>query len=256
MIRRCIVCLIQMFPRQFTAQELDCPPYDGERVSYIICAPPRVGSYLLCDLLYGSGVMGVPAEYFHPDLCIKVMAERFGLLRGDRVDLPAYTETLKKLRTTPNGVFGVKIQYWMMGPLIKNRLISKHFPGAKFIYLTRRDLVAQGVSFEIARQTDQWTSLQAKKEPAYDRSRVIDALNFSVKEQVSWETFFALNEIEPYRITYEQLIEDTGTVGRKICAYVGVTTDNTFSIDQARLKRQGDAVNEEWIRRIKEEFGY
>ncbi len=32
--------------------------------SYLICAIPRTGSYLLCDMLKATGVAGNPNEYF------------------------------------------------------------------------------------------------------------------------------------------------------------------------------------------------
>jgi hypothetical protein len=46
-------------------QAFDCPAYVGEPSSYFICCAQRVGSWLLCDLLFQTGVMGIPAEYFN-----------------------------------------------------------------------------------------------------------------------------------------------------------------------------------------------
>ena len=34
--------------------------------AYIICATPRSGSTLLCDMLAGSGVAGNPNSYYRP----------------------------------------------------------------------------------------------------------------------------------------------------------------------------------------------
>ena len=256
--------------------EFDCPPYDGERAYFVICSPPRSGSGLLCRLMAGSGVMGVPAEYFHPEDGWRIMAERLGLLREGKVDLEAYINGLKGLRTTPNGVFGVKMQHWMMGRLVENRVISTHFPGALFIFLTRRDAIAQGVSFDIARQTGKWNSRSPPSDkwaiqlpqsspstdehppgvPEYHRGRIMEAINLVLKEQVSWEAFFTLNDIRPYRVDYERLIEGTHEVCQEICSHVGVTTDYQFSLDQSPIERQRSNLNEEWVRRIKESAGY
>ena len=244
------------FLNDFFEQQYDCPPNSGERVYYFICGAPRVGSNLLCDLLQGSGVMGAPAEYFNSTEGMKQMAERLGLLHNDKLDLSKYIETLKKLRTTPNGVFGAKVQYWMLPPLIKGKLISKHFPDAKFIFLSRLDAIAQGVSLELAWQTGQWTSLKSQGEATYDEERIRKAVRFVLNEKVSWEAFFALNEIQPLRLTYERLVQETENVCREICAHVGVETDYPFSIDKAHSKRQRNRVNEEWIRRIKESSGF
>jgi LPS sulfotransferase NodH len=255
--------------------ESDCPPYDGERIYYVICAPPRTGSNLLCNLMAGSGVMGVPDEYFHPRGGWKIMAERLGLSRDGKVDMAAYINGLESLRTTPNGVFGVKIQYWMMPPLIKNRVISTFFPGARFIFLTRRDHVAQGVSFDMASQTGKWSSQRppsnrwmqplsgsqpntqySPEEPVYDRKRIMEAINFVLREQTSWEAFFAINDIRPYRAEYERLIEDTHAVCEEVCDHIGVTTDHQFTLDRAPIKRQRSDLNQQWMRRIKKSAGY
>ena len=256
--------------------EHDCPPYDGERRYYVVCSPPRTGSTLLCRMMAASGVMGAPGEFFHPTNGWPIMAKRLGLWRDGKVDLDAYVDGLKAIRTTPNGVFGVKINYWMIGRMIENKVISTHFPGAVFVYLTRRDLVAQGVSFEIARQTGKWNSESHPEgegtipgpadspltgqpvldEPVYDEGRIMEAINFVAHGQVNWQAFFALNDIDPYHVDYERLIENTDEACADICARVGVATDYGFSLDQTPLELQASELNAEWISRIKASTGY
>src|ERR1700735_3666803 len=71
--------------------------------TYMICAVPRTGSYLLCDLLRKTGVAGRPNEYFNPSFQSQWAAD-WGT--------PALDDFLAKilsLGTTDNGVFGLKI---------------------------------------------------------------------------------------------------------------------------------------------------
>ena len=231
--------------------EFDCPPYLGEPSSYFICCAPRVGSWLLCDVLYQIGAMGVPAEYFNSMTGMHRMAERLGLLGDDKADLDAYIDAVRRHRTTSNGIFAAKLQFWMMPPLIQNRMFSKHFPNAKFVYLSRHDVIAQGVSYEIARQTGQWTSADATKTLEFDEKSMCQALDFVLRERASWDAYFFDNDMETFRTDYETLIGDTNTVCRDICEFVGVETDAAFSLDMSHLRKQRYDFTDEWIEKVR-----
>lgn len=245
--------------RRFFEAEYDELAYDGEHQKYyLICFGPRAGSWLLCDLLRSSGVLGVPAEYFDPRAGANFFAERFGLLVDGKIDIHAYTTVVKRHRTTSNGVFGAKVQYWQMPALIKDRVISKHFPGAKFIYLTRNNVVAQGVSLAVAQRTKQYANFrgsapdaQPRADLSFDRQHVMKAIDFVLVEHLRWTKFFALNDIEPLQITYESLIEDSHRTCQKIAGYLGINTDYFFSLEGTNLLKQSNELNEDWIKKIK-----
>jgi LPS sulfotransferase NodH len=230
----------------------DRPEYNGPRTHYILCCAPRVGSWLLCDLLEGSDAMGVPAEYFNTRLGLLETARRFGLADDQSVAMTPYAEMLKRRRTTPNGVFGMKLQYWMMPPLLKRQLISECFPGARFLYMDRDDLLSQAVSYDIARHTGQWTNAAPDDTLAFDEKRIGDSIEFILRERRSWDYFFALNGIEPLRFRYEDLIADAESVCRRICDFVGVETDFRFSLDNARLKKQANERTKNWVGRLRQ----
>ena len=236
--------------------EFDRPSFSGERRYYLICCAPRVGSWLLCDLLESSGVMGVPAEYFNTHSGFHRMTERFGLIGDGKVNLNAYIQALKESRTGANGVLGIKIQYWMMPPLFRAKVISRHFPGIRFIYLDRYDLINQGVSYEIARRTEQWTELSSERALDFDATKVEQAIRFILRERSSWHHFFALNQIKPLRLNYEDLIDDTDSTCKSICAHVGIETEWDFSLQKARIRKQDIPEKEEWVRRLREKGGY
>jgi LPS sulfotransferase NodH len=73
--------------------------------SYLVCATPRSGSWLLCGLLDGTGVAGRPHEWFWRDT--REANERTWGVSGD---LPYHTRA-KDAGTTPNGVFGAKVMW-------------------------------------------------------------------------------------------------------------------------------------------------
>ena len=69
-----------------------------ETDAYFICATPRTGSTLLCELLTSTQVAGVPESYFRsPDE--PSWAERFGL-RGASLDYRAFVQSAKEVGST------------------------------------------------------------------------------------------------------------------------------------------------------------
>jgi len=245
---------------EFLSPELDQPANEGERRCYLICGAPRVGSELLCDLLRQSGVMGVPAEYFNTVFGLKQLAERFGVARGGKFAIDDYVVAIKRHRTTPNGVFGAKLQYWHLKPLLPLRVISRHLPVARFVYLSRKDFLAQGVSWAIAQQTKQFGRFRgepgAPVAPVYDETKVLQAIDFVQAEERMWRRFFALNGIDVLEFDYETLCARTDETCKAVCSHVGVTIESTFSTARSRLAVQRNDVNADWLHRIKQTARY
>ena len=234
----------------------DQPAYSGEGTDYIICYVPRAGSWLLCDLLRASGRMGIPAEYFNQVVGMPQLAKRLGVTDNNTIPLDEYIHGLKKNRTTPNGMFGVKIEPRQPDPLLKLRAITTHFPNAKFIYVSRKDIVAQGVSYEMAFQTKQWQASPDRREAIFDETRVRKSIETIARLAAEWEVFFSLHDIEPYRLDFESLTADPHAICSEICRFVGVETDHKFSIEKSDFERQGNSVNDDWVRRIKDLAAY
>ena len=78
----------------------DSPP---PQVSYIVCALPRSGSSLLCDILAATELAGAPTEYFD-DNQRTVFARHWNVARDAR----EYLDAMIARKTSPNGVFGLK----------------------------------------------------------------------------------------------------------------------------------------------------
>ncbi len=191
----------------------DQPDHSGETKSYIICFVPRSGSWLLCDLLHASGVMGVPAEYFNMNYGAPRLSKRFGVTEIDSIPIHDYLKALKQCRPTPNGVFGVKIEARQLEPLIQANALPTHFFGAKIIFISRKDVVAQGVSYEIAKQTRQWQASPDRREAVFDERKLRNSIDFITRSTAAWDKFFSANNIQPHRVEYDSLVRNrTGFV--------------------------------------------
>ena len=229
---------------------------ESPSLSYFICATPRSGTNLLCGLLRETGVAGWPDEYFP-------------LYNEDRwPDLWQTSGTDEYLRaavaagTTENGVCGIKV-FWRQIALslfVKLRevdgrhlseleLLKGRFPNPRFIWLSRRDEVAQAVSFAIGRQTKQWNHSQPRLcEPQFSFEQIQETLTWVTMANRRWAEWFGANGIAPFTITYEELVDDMEGVTRAILAFLGIEPPSGTTF-QPWHKKQADAINADWIDR-------
>jgi trehalose 2-sulfotransferase len=161
--------------------------------SYLVCATPRSGSTLLCELLNDTGVAGRPEEYFearsdtglppHPGDYLENLPRTGAGIRDDTtpprapehsslLGLESYREHLDRsfeLGTTANGVFGAKLM-WRNLPDLRQlagelpeyshfdlyELLERLFRNPRYVWVTRNDKVRQAVSLWRALQTRKW----------------------------------------------------------------------------------------------------
>jgi LPS sulfotransferase NodH len=161
--------------------------------AYIVCATPRSGSTLLCQLLDSTGVAGHPEEYFearaatglppHPREYLEGLTGVEGHVLDDLAppepadysDLRAiarYGEHLARSfarGTTPNGVFGSKLMWSNLEDLhalvrglpeyadVDPRdLLEVVFGKPRYVWMTRADKRRQAISLWRAMQTHKW----------------------------------------------------------------------------------------------------
>jgi trehalose 2-sulfotransferase len=217
-------------------------------VNYIICSSPRCGSTLLAQTLLSMGV-GNPGEFLNPSLINE--PEHGGPDKFMKPTPVAYVEQLKQVQTI-NGVFGLKTHYADLArqPEIFNNMATL-FPDAKYISITRRNVLRQALSAARAAQTMAWTSsLRDQRQPRFHYFAVIKHVIHTLREVECWERFYTARNIKPLRILYEELDEDYVNTMQKVVSFLGVTA----SIPTAPIKKQANAKSDEWADRFIETF--
>ena len=232
--------------------------------SYLICATPRSGSFLLCETLKDTGLAGNPEEYFWRD------DEPAWTARWGTETYLDYLEAALRAGSTANGVFGAKV---MWGYLDDFERKLRTFPGLEhmplprlhYIWMTRRDRVRQAVSFSKAVQTGVWAwhgdgpTQSPVLAPVFDFEQ-ITALASEIKEHdEQWRRFFADAGVAPLQMVYEDLVRDRERAARDVLAYLGIELPADAPVRAAthvpreqRMQRQADAQSEEWVRRYHE----
>jgi LPS sulfotransferase NodH len=238
------------------SSDFDCPDYQGRIRPYIICTTPRCGSTLLCDLLAQSGSLGIPHEYLNISSHGLNLMSRLGIDLTDPNLARTYLNTLKRVRTTPNGVFGLKAHFHHLKTLLDPPLLNEVFPKAKFARMFRRNRIAQAVSFGIAHQTQQWDSTKEKQnEPVYDADLVDQCLSQILSQESEWTYFFQVNDIKAQKIYYEDLLGDSKSVCREFLNLFGIKTNFDFNIEASKFRRQSNHLNVEWEDHYKSDRG-
>ena len=218
---------------------------------YLLCATPRSGSGYLCELLSATKVAGYPAEYI-----------------GDYK--PTDMETWYEVENTLsyNGVFGWKTMLWSLSHLDElcqhehctiAELLRHLYGTDRFIYLTRRDKVAQAVSFLRYQREGRASSLDAPS-PLTEYCYSDAWLDFMITTlgviESQWERLFTQIGCEPLRIAYEEFDAEDEREGLvlRILAHLGVGKPSPLFSVPLQRRRIRDNLNAVWHARFMEGF--
>ncbi len=223
--------------------------------NYIICATPRSGSNLLCEVLSSLGFAGQPGEH----LWDPPGAEQEPLaVRWPRV---------LQAGTGGNGVFGLKLMGYQADRLERELPDVVGMPGTslglllaaaladpKYVYLTRQGRLRQAISLVRAVQTGQWRSMDAGSGAGrYDAQAISREMGFLGQHESNWEQFFERNRVIPYRLTYEEFTGDPQRTVAALLSYLGHIEPLQIALSETQHRRQADDVTEEWHQRYERE---
>jgi len=244
--------------------------------SYIICATPRTGSTLLCDLLAATKTCGAPDSYFMANADPHWLKTWGMPAEGDPTD-PGYSAAMLqgaiKSGTASTDVFGLRLMRSDLPAL--SALIDKTHPGRSsdsarfaaafgdvlYIHLRRRDKLAQAVSLVKAEQTGLWhvapdgtevERLAPPAEPVYDHARIATKLANLEADDATWIDWFVAEAIDPLTVGYENLAAHPQEELTRICTRLSVPPPKSV---KSNLAKMADAVSEDWMRRFEEEVG-
>ncbi len=223
--------------------------------TYIIAASYRSGSTHLCTRLWQTGRLGAPFEYLNHEHEMKFMYSRLGARSADD-----YLDRLIACRKSDNGVFGLKAHFPHFRAALRScpTLLQRLAP-VQFIFIRRRDKVAQAVSLAKAYQTRAWLSLDSCDRAAiplfYSREFIAACLAEIRRQEASWEVWFDTQLLQPHEVHYEDLVSNEDEVVSTLCRLMRVDNEPPGPCTVPVLERQFDATNLDWITRFKAELG-
>jgi LPS sulfotransferase NodH len=198
-----------------------------------------------------------------------------------------YLEWAFEAGTTANGVFGAKLMWGYFSDfvsLVRNipaysdvplaELLSDVFPELTFVRIVRANKVRQAVSLWKAVQTATWredqasagaiASVESDGSPPY-RSFIEEhrpqlrfhygAIDHLLRqlliEEASWDAFFEHSGIKPILVLYENFAGDYETSTLNLLDRLDLAPPEGFDFEP-RMKKQSDAINDDWTRRYSE----
>lgn len=223
------------------------------RRKYVVASSYRCGSTHLCIALWATGAMGAPWEYLNFEGDMNGLMARLGVASAAQ-----YASRLLAVRTSPNGVFGLKAHFpHFEAALRTSPQFGAYLRDAKFIRMVRRDRCAQAVSLAKSLQTGAWISLSsARRVPLFYSSEFIAACMEEISlQEDGWARWFAAQQITPLVVEYETLLADPEQTVDRVVQFVGAARSEGVAVAIVRPERQFDQVNAAWLQRFREETG-
>jgi trehalose 2-sulfotransferase len=241
---------------------------------YIICATPRSGSTLLCNLLASTRKTGNPNSYYHRTEIMRHWAAEWSLPGCDTMSAKefsiAYLEATIRAGRGETNVFGLRLMREYLEGL--SSLLDQIYPGLSsdvhrfecafgnvlYIHLTRENKLAQAVSLAKAEQSGLWhiapdgteiERLGLPQDPEYDFKLIKRKLTKLEAHDAAWIEWFEQQGITPLRVEYEILSEDpTGTL-IQIYEALGVDAQKTEAV-RPGVAKLANEISLDWMRRF------
>jgi LPS sulfotransferase NodH len=163
--------------------------------------------------------------------------------------------------TTANGVFGAKVMWGYMEDVLAklaaltggeglqgHTLLCRWFPNLHYVWITRRDRVAQAVSWSRAIQSRRWYAGDRRHGEDVPVEFSFHHIDHLVKEidahELAWSEFFDRSGVAPLHVIYEALEQNMKTTVVTVLRFLGI--DPAGVRIEPRTTRLRDTLNEEW----------
>ncbi len=235
----------------------------------LICATPRSGTTLLCDLLRETGVAGRPNSFYRQQ-SIDNYARRLGVAPGPDFER-RYLAAIIAEGSGDTGLFAMRVM-WPSLPELTAKLaalfpaetddagrIAAAFGAPLYLFVERRDRVPQAISRLRAEQSGLWhrhadgserERVKDDNPPVYDAAQLAAYVAEAEADNAAWEAWFAAEKIAPLRLSYEELAADPQGVLAKVLAALGRDPAIALTVEP-RTAKLADAESRQWAERFR-----
>ena len=212
----------------------------------LLLGTPRSGSTYLCGLLKANNIC-LPHEYFQPWEYMPLLAERWQCLSAEGgIDKQKYLRELIKHRTYESGVLGINLHADHLSVFRQFEDALPDIP-VEIIHLIRRDTIKQAISYDIAKQTDGWSShFEKRAEPTYNYEAIRQKADTINSGNLLISAYAATRGIPAKTIYYEDLVISPAQALGAALGISDLVSDNTGK----GLKRQSGPLNDQWAKQF------
>lgn len=229
------------------------------RSKYLIAITPRSGSTMLGQELSRRYGLGHPGEFLNEGF-IANFEHLF-----PTPSLSDFQRFLLNSFTSPDGIFGFKADWFRYARARELEYLPRVYENIDlYIYMRRRDFVAQAVSLAVAMQSGIWHETNIRFENAanvyaglvYDEAMIAENVISLMEAEYGWETYFERVSGRVIPVCYEDLTDSLdgilGQIGLALGAQPAVALPRSFD---TTLKPTPSTVNAEWRARFMETRG-
>jgi LPS sulfotransferase NodH len=253
-------------------------------LAYLVCATPRSGSTLLCEMLRETGIAGSPREHFEvlrhsglprqpreyfagiadPSVLALLAPLEPGRPRAERP--AAWRARIVRAGQTANGIWGGKLMWGHVADLLGRARALDGLAQAdlltalrvllgdvRFVFVTRADKVSQAVSLWRAVQTRRWRADAGAPPVPQHAVYHFGAIDYLVArlaaDEAAWRAWFNTLPAGPGRpleLSYEAIAVDPHAAVEQVLGFCGFSG---VTIGDPPLRHQRDAQSLEWVER-------
>lgn len=231
---------------------------------YIFFSGQRTGSTYLCRRLCNvKDRFGLPMEYLNPKI-VQGFAPELAKAFAPGVkplNLREHLRSVERVRTTPDGSFGIKIQPQQLLPLLprENGNVVKFLARyERIVVLTRRDKLGQAVSGALAQASGKWFDDGA--DPNLDDKMlaglcpdVAFRLSRYVREEVSMRYAAGQTGRPVLYLDYEEILAEPDAIFDRVLVFLGEPRGvaGVEETDRVRVPQKAAGA---LARRLREQF--
>jgi LPS sulfotransferase NodH len=207
-----------------------------------LCYTNRCGSTFLAEAVHSTGRLNMAVELLNAD----------SILEDAATSLGDYLAAQSAWRSQ-DGILVLKLALPHLDILAQAGILGHSADRLHFVFTTRQDRLDQAISYEIARQTGQWTSLIEIERPLTElhfcHATLQGIMTAIDAENQHFRGFFAANSLQPVELLYEDLVADPDHAVQRIGASIGMP-DLCYTPAKTRLQRQAGYLNARWRERF------
>lgn len=213
----------------------------------LMCFTNRCGSNMLSEYLRQTGNFGGLFEHLN-GFAVRTMVEA-----TKAPTFPDHVSAIVDKHRKDAATFGFKASWDQLLMLLRWR-IDRMFSSLHVIHMERVDLLAQAVSYSIADQTKKWTSTHTGNdiEPQYNASDISNRINGIGKGNLMIKKVCLTHDLDWIRLVYENVLATPIAELERIHKWLDLSLFKV-NLRRARIRRQSDGINDEFIARYRAE---
>lgn len=222
-----------------------------------LCFTNRCGSTWIGTLLAEAGIFPSRTdgkknyEFFNADSIVSISQP------ADLHSMREYISQLNQNYLGTTGLFSTKISVDQLAWITRTDLIRDLMPRPRFLFVRRRNTLAQAISFSIAMQTQQWTTNHGEEEiePEFRPQDILNLHRIILDSNAHFEAYFQLHKIKPLVLYYEDVLGQEREVLDLVTSYLGIQLTKTVEREEElTVKKQRTSRNSEWEDRMREQY--